>query len=69
MAPIAAVRLKEDIEKMQDQLAKNQDNVATYRGAYLLISNRVDNAEGALDVYAKIWSIEFFSEQQNRNWG
>ena len=60
IAAIVAIRLKEDIEMMKDEFEKNKEDAATYRGAYLLISNRVDNPEGALDAYVKRWSIEVF---------
>ncbi|WP_249536718.1 hypothetical protein [Serpentinicella alkaliphila] len=45
---------------MKDEFEKNKEVAATYRGAYLLISNRVDNPEEALDAYIKRWSIEVF---------
>ncbi|QUH27271.1 transposase [Serpentinicella alkaliphila] len=57
---VVATRLKEDTEMMKDEFEKNKEVAATYRGAYLLISNRVDNPEEALDAYIKRWSIEVF---------
>jgi hypothetical protein len=60
IAAIAAVRLHEDSEKIEDKLDNNNDDVAIYRGAYLLISNRVDAPKEVLDAYIKRWCIEVF---------
>ena len=59
IAAIVAARLKEDEES--DALAEDsEDNPATYKGAYLIISNRHDMPEKSLEVYSKRWRIEVF---------
>jgi hypothetical protein len=60
IAAIAAIRLREDMEQTEDEFDSVKDDIATYRNAYLLISNRVDAPEEVLDAYIKRWSIEVF---------
>jgi hypothetical protein len=62
IAAIVAMRLKED-EQISDSEAidhDSDDSPATYRGAYLLISNRHDAPRDALQTYVKRWRIEVF---------
>lgn len=63
IAAVAAIRLKED-ETRDDQKVDHsvaaEEHPATYRGAYLLISNRSDAPLEALNVYGKRWRIEVF---------
>jgi hypothetical protein len=61
IAAVAAIRLKEDEQLDQDSTQANRDeNPATYKGAYLLISNRYDVPEEVLQTYVKRWRIEVF---------
>lgn len=62
IAAIVAMRLKEDeqpsnLERIDNQL---EELPATYKGAYLLISNRHDAPREALQTYVKRWRIEVF---------
>lgn len=64
IAAVAAMRLKED-DKQNDNTLESESNKveetpATYRGAYLIISNRFDLPQEALNVYIKRWRIEVF---------
>jgi hypothetical protein len=62
IAVIVAMRLKED-EKPSDLEAtdnESDESPATYRGAYVLISNRYDAPKEALQTYVKRWRIEVF---------
>lgn len=56
IAAVAAMRLKED----DSEATETEEAPATYRGAYLLISNRYDAPEEALRTYVKRWRIEVF---------
>lgn len=58
IAAVAAIRLKED-EDMTTE-ADDSEDPATYKGAYLIISNRHDVPKEALAVYGKRWRIEVF---------
>lgn len=60
IAAVVAMRLKEDIEKAENDILENTEDAATYRGAYLIISNRFDIPEEALNTYVKRWRIEVF---------
>jgi hypothetical protein len=62
IAAVVAMRLKEDEEslKIDSVQIEEDDSPATYRGAYLLISNRFDAPEEALQSYVKRWRIEVF---------
>jgi hypothetical protein len=67
IAAVVAMRLKEDEEAEQDLPEDNdEEKPATYRGAYVLISNRVDAPDEVLPVYVKRWRIEVFSAGRNR---
>jgi hypothetical protein len=57
IAAVAAIRLKEEDSETG---AKDEEAPATYKGAYLLISNRFDAPEEALRTYVKRWRIEVF---------
>ena len=59
IAAVAAIRLKED-EDGGALFEENEESPAVYRGAYLIISNRHDVPEKALEVYGKRWRIEVF---------
>jgi hypothetical protein len=58
IAAVVAMRLKEDEEALAE--CDSGDDPATYKGAYLIISNRHDAPEEALKVYGKRWRIEVF---------
>ncbi|WP_199242487.1 hypothetical protein [Desulfosporosinus fructosivorans] len=54
--------MKEDGDQTLENLVEEDINeqVAQYRGAYLIISNRHDAPREALSVYVKRWRIEVF---------
>lgn len=58
-AAVVATRLKEDEESISTTDTEN-DAPATYKGAYLLISNRHDIPLKAVGMYVKRWRIEVF---------
>lgn len=58
IAAIVATRLKEDEEERIE--GNGDDDTATYKGAYLIISNRHDAPTQALKVYGKRWRVEVF---------
>jgi hypothetical protein len=53
------MNLKEDEEQLKENVVEVDINeqVAQYRGAYLIISNRHDAPHEALTVYFKRWRI------------
>lgn len=59
IAAVVAIRLKED-EEATTMMEDSTDALATYKGAYLIISNRYDVPKQALEVYSKRWRIEVF---------
>lgn len=59
IAAVVAVRLKEDVEAAAIA-EEGTDALATYKGAYLIISNRYDVPNQTLEVYGKRWRIEVF---------
>jgi len=60
IAAIIATRLEKDIiDKLTNSPATTED-IAIYRGVYLIISNRYDAPLEAFQAYAKRWSIEVF---------
>lgn len=59
IAAVVAIRLKED-EETSVMNEEGSDALATYKGAYLIMSNRYDVPRQALDVYGKRWRIEVF---------
>ncbi|WP_019537633.1 transposase [Paenibacillus ginsengihumi] len=61
VAAVVAMRLKEDELTEPDSIqAQQEEALATYKGAYLLISNRHDVPEDVVRTYAKRWRIEVF---------
>jgi hypothetical protein len=63
VAAVVAARLKEDETPASDTAAGDPDeneHPATYKGAYLLISNRHDAPKEVLRTYTKRWRIEVF---------
>jgi hypothetical protein len=67
---VVAMRLKEDEEAEQTQPEENdEDQPVNYRGAYVLISNRVDVPDEVLSVYAKRWRIEVFFRRAKQDLG
>lgn len=64
------MRLKEDEEAEQDLPEDNdEEKPATYRGTYVLISNRSDAPDEMLPVYAKRWRIEVFFRRAKQDLG
>jgi hypothetical protein len=59
IAAVVAMRLKED-EQSDSLPTEAEDSPATYKGAYLIISNRYDAPKEALQTYVKRWRIEVF---------
>ena len=67
---IVAMRLKEDEELAQTPPEEEgEEQPASYRGAYVLISNRVDVPDEVLSVYAKRWRIEVFFRRAKQDLG
>jgi hypothetical protein len=60
VAAVVAMRLKEDEQSDDPIQTEGEESPAIYRGAYLLISNRFDAPEEALQTYIKRWRIEVF---------
>ncbi|WP_260982259.1 transposase [Paenibacillus sp. 32O-W] len=61
VAAVVAMRLKEDELTEPDSIqAEQEEEPATYKGAYLLISNRYDVPKDVVRTYAKRWRIEVF---------
>jgi hypothetical protein len=61
IAAVVAMRLKEDEAPETDSTeTETGEAPATFKGAYLLISNRYDAPEEALRTYTKRWRIEVF---------
>ncbi|UOF88940.1 transposase [Fodinisporobacter ferrooxydans] len=61
IAAVVAIRLKEDEQpNSADVDTEGEESPATYKGAYLLISNRHDAPKEALQTYVKRWRIEVF---------
>lgn len=70
IAVIVATRLKEDESPEEEQLKETEgDKPITYRGVYVLISNRADAPQEALFVYAKRWRIEVFFRRAKQELG
>jgi len=68
--PIAAVAstYKKAVEPV-DGLIQEEDETATYRDAFLLISNRMDAPDEVAKVYAKRWKIEVFYRTSKQELG
>lgn len=71
VAAVAVIRLPEDIDKENPvvDLATPDEKAAHFKGAYLLISNRHDAPEKAVDAYAKRWKIEVFYRNAKQELG
>lgn len=62
MIPIAAIavtRLPEDVEE-RTSLVEQSETVTVFHGTHLIISNRHDAPEAAVQAYTKRWRIEVF---------
>ena len=59
IAAIAVTRLPEDVEQ-RATLQSSDASIAAYHGTHLIISNRHDAPEAALEAYVKRWRIEVF---------
>lgn len=71
IAAVAVIRLPEDIDTenpVVDQ-ANPDEKAAHFKGAYLLISNRHDAPEEAVNSYAKRWKIEIFYRNAKQELG
>jgi hypothetical protein len=55
IAAVVVMKLPEDREQ-----SETDEQTATYHGAYLIISNRHDQPEEAVNVYVRRWRIEVF---------
>jgi IS4 transposase len=62
VAVVAVLRLTEDStsEVKELSLSADQEPPATYKGAYLLLSNRFDVPAEVVGAYQKRWRIEIF---------
>ncbi len=71
IATIATIRLPEDIEatKVSLDTAEPDEKAAHYKGAYLLLSNRYDAPQEAVEAYAKRWKIEVFYRNAKQELG
>lgn len=71
VAAVAVIRLPEDIdvEKPVIDLANPDEKAAHFQGSYLLISNRYDAPEEAVNSYAKRWKIEVFYRNAKQELG
>ena len=68
IAAIAVTRLPEDVEE-RVTLAEKVSSVALFRGTHLIISNRHDAPEAAVDAYTKRWRIEVFYRSAKQELG
>lgn len=71
IAAVATIRLPEDMdeERVAIDIADPDEKAAHFKGAYLLISNRVDAPEQAVISYAKRWKIEVFYRNAKQELG
>jgi hypothetical protein len=72
IAAIAGIRLKENELTNTNPFSSEEDKnetPATYRGAYLIISNRCDAPKEAFNVYVKRWRIEVFFRAAKQDLG
>ncbi len=60
IAAIVATRLQKDNADKSTDVSSTTEDIAIYRGVYLIISNRHDVPLEALQAYVKRWSIEVF---------
>lgn len=71
VAAVATIRLPEDMDnqRVAIDIADPDEKAAHFKGAYLLISNRVDAPEQAVIAYAKRWKIEVFYRNSKQELG
>lgn len=70
IAAVAIMKLKEDTIDLVDNTELKVDSEgATFCGAYLLISNRVDSPKDVVQSYAKRWKIEVFFRNAKQDLG
>jgi len=67
VAAIAATYSKQEDDS--SNLLPEEEAAATFRDAYLIISNRVDAPEEAANAYAKRWKIEVFFRSVKQDLG
>jgi hypothetical protein len=67
--PIAAIAATYEKQAEGDSILPEEELPATFKGVYLLISNRVDAPEEAARAYAKRWRIEVFYRTAKQNLG
>ena len=68
-APIAAIAATFTKKEDSGVVFPEEEAAATFRDAYLLISNRVDAPEEAASAYVKRWRIEVFYRTVKQNLG
>ncbi len=70
MVPIAAIAATYEKQASDsDILLTEAEPPATFKNAYLLISNRVDMPNDAAIAYVKRWRIEVFYRTAKQNFG
>ena len=71
VAAVAVIRLKEDQTKETGLISQSSDEepAATYKGSYLLISNRVDMPAQVVVAYQKRWQIEILFRNAKQELG
>jgi hypothetical protein len=67
--PIAAIASTFEKKADEDILLPEEECPATFKDAYLLISNRFDAPEEAADAYVRRWRIEVFYRTAKQNLG
>jgi len=68
--PIAAIASTYEKQSAEGSvILQEEDYPATFKDAYLLISNRVDAPEEAATAYARRWRIEVFYRMAKQNLG
>lgn len=69
--PIAAIAATYSEPITDDALiiAAEEDTAATYKDAYLLLSNRIDDPNAAAHAYVKRWRIEVFYRTAKQDFG
>lgn len=70
IAAVAIMKLKEDNVELTDTTElKVDDEGSTFKGAYLLLSNRADSPKDVIIYYAKRWRIEVFFHNAKQELG
>lgn len=70
MVPIAAIAATFEKQASESEIFLPETELpATFKNAYLLISNRVDRPNDATNAYAKRWRIEVFYRMAKQNLG